>query len=121
MIGLFPKGRLAECHRAESLNESLGECVRSWRSNGCLDDSDALGAEHLVETGGELRISVTDKELGCSGAFGKTRGEVASLLDDPLACWVGGDAGEVDPSSVEFDEEQRPYEVDVGLGECPGA
>jgi hypothetical protein len=53
---------------ANGANESLRECVRSWRSNRCLDGSAALGAEHLVETGRELRGSVQDEELDCSGA-----------------------------------------------------
>ena len=48
---------------ADGAHESLGECVRSWRSNGRLDDSDALDTEHLVETGCELRVSVPDEEL----------------------------------------------------------
>lgn len=91
---------------ANGADESLGECVRWWRSNGCLADSDVLGAEHLVETGSELRVSVPDEELGCSGMLGKIRGEVACLLDDPFPRWLGGDAGEVDPAGVEFDEEQ---------------
>jgi hypothetical protein len=46
---------------ANGSNESLNECVRSWRSNGCLDNPDAFGPEYLVETGGELRISVPDQ------------------------------------------------------------
>ena len=48
-----------------------------------------------------------DEELGCSGALAKIRGEVASLLDDPLPRRVGGDASQVDPSSVDLDEEQH--------------
>ena len=92
---------------ADGADESLGERVRSWSLNGCLDDSDALGAEDLVETGTELRISVPDQELDCSGALGEIRGEVASLLDDPLPRGVSGDAGKEDPSSVDLDEEQR--------------
>jgi len=55
----------------DGADESLGECVRSWRSNGCLDDLDALGAENLVETARELRISVPDEELGRPGALGE--------------------------------------------------
>src|ERR1035437_2213740 len=91
---------------ADGADESLGERVRSWRSNGCLDDSDALGAEYLVEAGRELRVSVPDEELGCPRSACEVAGEVASLLDDPPPRWVGGDASQVDPSGVELDEEQ---------------
>jgi hypothetical protein len=59
---------------ADGAHESFGEFVRSRRSNGCLNDSDALGPEHLVETGGELRISVPNEELGCSRTLGEVRG-----------------------------------------------
>ena len=44
-------------------HESLGECVRPRGLNWSLDDSDALCSEHLIEAGGELRISVPDEEL----------------------------------------------------------
>jgi hypothetical protein len=81
-----PNGALS----TDGANESLGECVRSRRSNGRLDDSNALGAKDLVETGRELRVSVPDEELGSSRALGEIPGEVASLLDDPLPRWVGG-------------------------------
>ena len=72
--------------------ESLGDRVRTWRSNGRLDDPDALSAEHLVEAGGELRVSVPDEELDCSGALGEDDAQVAGLLDDPLPYWVGSDS-----------------------------
>jgi hypothetical protein len=55
---------------ADGAHASLGERVRSWRSNWCLDDSDPLGAEHLVEAGSELPGSVPDKELERPGALG---------------------------------------------------
>ena len=72
--------------------ESLGDRVRTRRSHGRLDDPDALRAEHLVEAGGELRVSVPDEELDCSGALGEDDAQVAGLEDDPLPYWVGGDS-----------------------------
>jgi hypothetical protein len=77
---------------AGGAHESLGDRVRTWRSNGRLDDPDALRAEHLVEAGGELRVSVPDEELDCSGALGEDDAQVAGLLDDPLPYWVGSDS-----------------------------
>ena len=67
-------------------NESLGECVRSWRSNGRLDDSDALDTEHLVETGCELRVSVPDEELDWARSSCEVEGQVAGLLGHRHCC-----------------------------------
>jgi hypothetical protein len=72
--------------------ESLGDRVRTRRSNGRLDDPNALSAEHLVEAGGELRVSVPDEELDCSGTLGDDDAQVAGLLSDPLPYWAGGNA-----------------------------
>ena len=91
---------------ADGAHESLGEGVRPRGSNRGLDDPDALGAEHLVEAGGELRVSVADEELGRSGTLGQDETQVAGLLGDPLPHWIGGDAREVDPPGVDLDEEQ---------------
>ncbi len=68
---------------ADAAYETLGERIGARGLNGRLDDSDALGAEHLVETGGEFRVSVPDEELHWSGALEKIEDEVARLLSDP--------------------------------------
>jgi hypothetical protein len=39
-------------------DEPLGTCIRTRGSNGSADDPDAIGLEHLVETGEELGVSV---------------------------------------------------------------
>jgi hypothetical protein len=49
---------------AHGAHESLSERVCTRSSNRGLDDADALGAEYLVEAGGELRVSIPDEELG---------------------------------------------------------
>jgi hypothetical protein len=46
---------------ADGAHEALSEGVRPRGSNWDLDDPDTLGAEHFVEAGGELRVSVTDE------------------------------------------------------------
>jgi hypothetical protein len=48
-------------------HETFGEGVRTWCLDRGLDDPEAFSAEHLIEAGAELRVSVPDKELGCSG------------------------------------------------------
>ena len=92
---------------SDGAHESLGECARSWRSNGCLDDLDALGSEHLVETGRELRVSVPDEERDCPRSSCEIAGWVSGLLDHPLPCRVRGDPGEIDPSGADLDKEQH--------------
>ena len=59
-----------------------------WRSD--------VGAEDLIEAGGELGVTVAEEELGLEGAILEFPGQVPSLLSDPLAGGVGGDAAEVD-------------------------
>jgi hypothetical protein len=66
---------------ADGPDESLGERVRSWCSNGCLDDPDPLRAKHLVETRGELRVFVPDEDLGCARSPCKVEAQIA-------ACWT---------------------------------
>ena len=51
---------LVQTLSADRADETLGEGVRPGRLNRSLDDPNALGAEHLVESGGELRVSVAD-------------------------------------------------------------
>jgi hypothetical protein len=96
-----------EALSAHGTHEPFGERIRSRGPHRCLDDADALGAEHLVEAVGELRVSVPDEKPGCSAAFGQDERQVASLLGDPLPHRVGSDAREVDPPSVDLDEEQH--------------
>jgi hypothetical protein len=65
-------------------HEALGERVRPWGLDGRLDDPDAFSAGHLVKARGELRVSVSDEELGGSGPLGKSPAQVAGLLGGPL-------------------------------------
>ena len=53
-------------------------------SNGCGDDPGAFSGKHLVETGGELGISVPDQELGRATLLGQVEVQIASPLGDPL-------------------------------------
>jgi len=92
---------------ADGAHESFGERVRPRSSNRGLDDAGALGAKHLVEAGGELRVSIPDKEFGRSRTFSQQEAQVASLLGDPLPHRVSCDAREVDPPGIDLDEEQH--------------
>ena len=68
---------------ADAAHEPLGDRVRSRGPDRRPDDPDALGAEHVVEAGGELRVSIADEELDYSGALGEVQAQVAGLLGDP--------------------------------------
>ena len=61
----------------EPFGEGIGPRGRDWS----LDDSDTLGAEHLVEALRELGIPVSDEEFGDPGSLGKIRVRFR-------ACWV---------------------------------
>ena len=63
-----------EALSADGPHEALGEGVRPWGLDWGLNDPDAFSAEHLVEAGGELRVSVPEQELRCSGPLGKVKG-----------------------------------------------
>jgi hypothetical protein len=81
------------------------------------------GSEELVEAGHEFGVVVTHQEPDLFVVVGQGAGQVAGLLGDPVAAWVGGDTCEPDPSMFEFDEEQdiEPMESDGFHGGChPG-
>jgi hypothetical protein len=60
-----------EALAANGSDETLGERVRPRRPDGGLDDPHTVGAEHLVEAGGELGVSIPDEELGRTGSLGE--------------------------------------------------
>ena len=51
-------------------DEESVETLSTGRAYESLDDRVALSAEHLGEPGAELRVSVPDEELDCSGTLG---------------------------------------------------
>ena len=64
--------------------EPLAEHVRPRRADESAKDPHAVGAEHLVESDGELGVSIPDQEPGRWASLGEDEAQVASLLDDPL-------------------------------------
>jgi hypothetical protein len=98
---------------------SLGVPVRFGRPHRRQQHLGTLGAEHVVKAVGELRVMVADKEAQLPSLLAQRQQEVAGLLGDPAAVWVGGHAGEMDPSGVQFDEEQylQPLQPDAVGGE----
>lgn len=77
-----------------------------WGADRGLDGLDVDGGEHRVERRGELSIAVTDEEAEATTGIFETSREVAGDLGDPGIVRVGGDAEEVDNSSLDLDHEQ---------------
>ena len=88
-------------------NPPLGVGVRVGRLHRRQEHLDTLRAEHIVECAAELRVAVVDKEAQPSPSFSEHQQEVSGLLGDPGTVRVGAHAGQVDPSGVQFDEEQH--------------
>ena len=70
---------------ADALDPTLRVRPRLRRSHGRLDDSDAFGAEDLVEVMGEPAVAVTDKKQRADVLVGEVHQQVASLLGHPAA------------------------------------
>jgi hypothetical protein len=68
---------------AQSADPSLGERIGDRGPDWCLEDVDALGAEDLVERGGELAASVAHQCLAAGECLAVAKGTAAR----------GGDSG----------------------------
>ena len=107
---------LVQALGAYGVYPSFGISIRSW----CLGrDLDYLGTgrgEHSVEGSAELSVAVADEEPEPGGVLVQVDEQVAGGLGDPGASRVGGgDAGQVDPAVLQFNEEQ-----DVQAGQADG-
>jgi hypothetical protein len=74
-----PVEKLGPC----PFDPTLGDGVRAGRSDRSLDDFDSVCTKDLVEPGGELRVSVVDKEAKVAAAVGERYREVSRLLGNP--------------------------------------
>ena len=71
-----PVEKLGPCR----FDPTLGDSIRFGCSDRSLDDFDSVCSKYLIERGGELRVSVVDKERKSLLA--------ASAIERFLACWV---------------------------------
>src|SRR6266542_1117783 len=92
-----------EALRARGADEALGDRVRFRRSNRRPDDLDAFASEDGVEVARVLAVAIADKEAKRRRSVSQCPGELAGLLGDPGAVWVGGAAGEVYAPAAELD------------------
>jgi hypothetical protein len=92
---------------ADRPHPALGVRVRLGCPHRRHEDLATLGAEHLVEAAGELRVPIAEQEAHPPALVPQHQQEVPGLLGDPATVGVGGHAGEVDPATVQFDEAQH--------------
>jgi len=98
----------------ERADEALGDRVRAWGANRCLEHPDGLAAEDGVEGLAEPCVAVPDKKPGDGRPFSEIRAEVPRLLGDPLTGGLGGHASGPYEARVVLDEEEHvePLEQD---------
>lgn len=85
---------------------ALGKCIRPWGPVGQAEHLHSFAHKDLIEATTELGVAISEQEPGLELAGLELPGQVASLLDHPVAGGVGGDAGEVDPAGADLDEEE---------------
>ena len=95
-----------EALAADGADPPFDEGVRARRPYRCADRPDALGAEHLVEGGGELAVAVVDQEPDRLRPFDERLDDVPRLLGRPLTGRVRGDARQIHLPGREFDEHE---------------
>jgi hypothetical protein len=93
-----------EALAADASDPALGVRSRLGCPYRRLDDTDAFGAEDLIEVTAELAVAVTDEEPRTDAFVVELHQQVARLLGHPAAVRVGGDPGEVDAAGRKLDE-----------------
>jgi len=88
------------------LHEAFSEGIRLRRADGRADDVHALTAKYLIERATELGVAIADQEADRRLALIQPKAQVACLLGDPRRVRMGADAGKVNPSCGQLDEEQ---------------
>jgi hypothetical protein len=86
---------------------TLRERIGPRRADRCLDHSNALGTEDLVEAGGELGVPVPDEELDRTTAVGEITDQLAGHLGDELTGRMVGDAEDVHLPGRQLDHEEH--------------
>jgi len=91
---------------------AFGVGIGPRRSDWRLDHPNALGAEHLVEAGGELGVPIPDQELDGSSSVHQVTHQVAGHLGNEGTIRMISDTENVHFPSREFDDEEHvePFE-----------
>ena len=85
----------------------FGVRVRFRRPRRDFDRLDASRGEHRIEGSAELGVAVADEKPELVGVFVEVHEQVTCRLGNPGSGGVGGDAGQVYPAVVEFDDEEH--------------
>jgi len=96
-----------EAFGADRPHPSFRESVGPRRSNWRLDHPHSLGAEHLVETCGELGVPVSDEELDGAPLVNETTDQIASNLGDERAGRMASHTEDVHFSGRQLDDEEH--------------
>ena len=67
---------------------------------------EAFGLENGIKSLAEGAIIVMDQEAQGLFSLGKLPNQLSGLLSDPDLIGIGGDTGEIDAASTQFDEEE---------------
>ena len=80
--------------------------VRAGCLDRCLDDLDGLAGEHGVEDAGELRVPVADQKPELRRTVAEIHDQISSLLSDPVAGGMCGDAEDMYPAGGVLDNRE---------------
>jgi hypothetical protein len=97
---------VVEAFSAQGADEAFRDRVRAWCPDRRADDADVGAGEDGVERGGELAVSVADKESEPVGPLSEVHQQVAGLLGDPGSGGVGGDPGKVHAATLVLDHDE---------------
>src|SRR5215211_4422248 len=92
---------------ADRAHPALSERVRVRRLYRRSDHRDAFRAEDFVEGAAELSVAVVDQQSEVASFLAGLHDEVASLLRDPGAVWVGCGSDELESARREREEEEH--------------
>src|SRR6266513_895743 len=95
-----------EALAAEGADPTLGVRIRIRSSDGRPDDPHALAAEDLVEGAAELTVASVKQKAEGPFLVGQVHQEVARLLCDPAPIRIARARHELDPTTLERDEEE---------------
>ncbi len=98
--------QVVEAFGSQALDPALGVGVCSRRSDWGADRGDAFAAQHFVEGGGELGITVTDQEADLPGGVVEVEDQVACDLGHPQIVGVRRDPKEVHYPRVDVDHKE---------------
>ena len=96
-----------EALATDAADPTLGVCVRVRRLHGCADHGDPFALENMVEAAAELGVAIVDQHAQRLLPVVDRHQQVARLLGCPGAGRVGGAGDELDPASLEREEEEH--------------